>query len=296
MNRSDLAALQTFVTIAEQGSLRAAARALGVNPPAVSHQLKSFEERLGATLFLRSTRSLTLTDAGRALLEGCGHLLGAMDEALEAVRIAATAGAGRLRITLPHRAWQVIVAPKLAAFQSDHPNIELDLTIDESLTDVVAQGFHAGIRLGDHLQDNMIAVRLSRDEEAALVASPEYIERRGVPACAEELLRHDCIRHRRISTGRVAPWRLRGPRGEVTVEVGGSLIVNDLRTIVDAARLGLGIGWSLKRGVQDDLDRGDLVQVLPALTPPRPGFFLYYPQSFRNFGLLRAFADHMRAR
>lgn len=295
MDRPDLSALQTFLTIAQHGSLRAAARALGVNPPAVSHQLKTFEERLGTPLFLRSTRSVTLTDAGRTLYEGSSHLLGAVGEALDAVRDAAKSRSGRLRMTLPYRAWQVIVAPKIKAFQAAYPDIELDLTIDEALTDIITRGFHAGIRLGDHLQDNMIAVRLSHSEEAAFVAAPDYLGRHGVPARPEDLLHHVCIRHRQVSSGRISEWLFRSPKGEeVSVEAGGTLILNDLRTVVDAARRGLGIGWSLKRGIQEDLDRGALVQVLPEFTLPRPGFFLYFPKPVQQLGLLRAFVEYFR--
>jgi DNA-binding transcriptional LysR family regulator len=294
MDRSDLSALQTFVAIAERGSLRAAARHLRVNPPAVSHQLKRFEERLGAPLFLRSTRSVSLTDAGRALYENSRHLLGGLEMALEGTKEMAGARSGRLRIALPFRAWQLIIAPRLGDFYEAYPGLELDLTIEEGLTDIVARGFHAGIRLGDHLQDDMIAVRLSQTEEAAYVASPDYLERHGTPQRPEELLRHVCIRHRQVSSGRLSEWRFMGENEEVAVAVGGALIVDDLRLVVDAARRGLGIGWSLRRGVQGDLDRGALVQVLPEITPPRPGFFLYFPRSLRQVELLRAFVEHFR--
>lgn len=294
MDRADLPALQTFVTIAEQGSLRAAARVLGVNPPAVSHQLKIFEARLGTSLFLRSTRSVTLTDAGQALYDGSSHLLGAVEEALDVARDAAKARSGRLRITLPYRAWQLIVAPKLETFRTAYPGIELDLTIDEALTDLFTHGFHAGIRLGDHLQDNMIAVRLSHSEDAAFVAAPDYLQKHGVPACPEDLLHHACIRHRQPSSGRISAWHLSGAHGAVSVEAHGTLILNDLRTVIDASRRGLGIGWSLKRGIQEDLDGGSLVQVLREFTPSRPGFFLYFPKAVQRLGLLRAFIEHFR--
>lgn len=146
MNRSDLHALQTFLAIADQGSLRAAARVLGVNPPAISHQLKNFEDRLGTPLFVRTTRSVTLTDAGQTLYDGSRYLLGAIQDTVDNTRNAAQAKTGQLRITLPFRAWQVIVAPKLAGFQDAYPGIELDLTIEESLTDIIQGGFHAGVR------------------------------------------------------------------------------------------------------------------------------------------------------
>ncbi|AZO10376.1 MULTISPECIES: LysR family transcriptional regulator [unclassified Mesorhizobium] len=294
MDRSDLPALQAFVVIARQGSLRAAARVLGVNPPAISHQLKTFEERLGTALFLRSTRSVTLTDAGRALYESSSHLLAALDEALGSVRNAARARSGRLRITLPFRAWQVILAPRIAAFQQAYPEIVLDLTIDEALTDVVARGFHAGIRLGDYLQDEMIAVRLSPFEEAAYVAAPDYLKRYGVPSRPQDLLDHVCIRHRQVTSGRLSEWRFNGPEGDLSVEVDGPLIMDDMRAVVDAARLGLGIGWSLRRGVQQDLDNGALLQVLSRFTPSRPGFFVYFPKSLQHLGPLRAFIEHFR--
>lgn len=295
MNRADLAALQTFLTIADQGSLRAAARVLGVNPPAVSQQLKAFEQRLGTALFLRSTRSVTLTDAGRGLYAGSSHLLSALSESLDAVRTIAKAHSGRLRITLPYRAWQILVAPKLAAFKRRYPDIELDLAIDEALTDIVAGGFHAGIRLGDHLQDNWLAVPLSRSEPAAYVAAPGYLAAQGMPQRPEDLLQHCCIRHRQMSSGRLSPWLFNGSEGEISVAIEGALIVNDLRTVVDAACRGLGIGWSLKRGVQGELDSGALVQVLEPFTQSKPGFFLYFPKSLQQLGLLRVFIDHFRA-
>ncbi len=295
MNRLDLAALQTFVTIADEGSLRAAARALGVNPPAVSHQLKRFEERLGTPLFLRSTRSVTLTDAGRALYEGSRHLLSAVADAVDASRDAGRANTGRLRIALPYRAWQLIVAPRLGTFQAACPGIELDLAIEEGLTDIVARGFHAGIRLGDYLQDDMIAIRLSAGEDAAYVASPDYLATHGAPTSPADLLDHICIRHRQVSSGRLSDWTFVEGQSEISVAARGTLIVDDLRTVVDAARRGLGIGWSLRRGVAGDLASGALVEVLADVTPPRPGFFLYYPKSLKAFGLLRAFIDHFRA-
>ena len=294
MDRSDLFALQTFLAIAEQGSLRAAARYLGVNPPAVSHQLKTFEDRLGTPLFLRNTRSVTLTDTGRALYESSRHLLGGVERALDDARAAGTRRSGRLRITLPFRAWQIIVVPRLEAFQQIYPDVELDLTIEEGLTDIVAQGFHAGIRLGDHLQDDMTAVRLSRIEDGAYVASPAYLERRGTPTRPEDLLHHTCIRHRQVSSGEISRWSFSDGDTDQTVGVGGGLIVDDLRIVVDAALRGFGIGWSLRRGVQDQLDNGQLVQVLTETTPARPGFFLYFPGMLKQFSLLRSFIEHFR--
>ena len=292
MERADLVALQTFVTIVRHGSLRAAARVLGVNPPAISHQLKAFEERLGTPLLLRTTRSIALTDAGRDLLESCELLLEAVDDALEATRDADHANAGRLRITLPFRAWQIIIAPRLRSFQSSYPKIELELTIDEKLTDIVTNGFHAGIRLGDRLQDNMIAVRLSDVEETALVASPDYVARYGEPNTPEDLLSHTCIRYRGINSGRIEAWRFRSRDGVFLIDVNGGLVLNDFRTIVQAAQLGCGIGWSLKRGVDKDILQEKLVEVLAGSLAPKPGFHLYFPATLKKSSVLRVFIDH----
>jgi len=292
MKRTDLYGLQVFLSIAEHGSLRAAATAMGVNPPAISLQLKAFEESLGTALFTRSTRSVTLTDAGRDLLQGTRHMLGAIDGAFEAAREAGPTRSGELRITLPYRAWQLIVAPKLDAFKSAYPGIVLNLSFHEGLTDIVAEGFHAGIRLGDHLQNDMIARRLTPPQHGAYIAAPAYLAKHGTPCRPADLLNHDCIRHQQISAGRIAEWRFQENGEEITVKVTGRLILNDLRTVVEAAKQGHGIGWSLRPGIEDDLTRGSLVEVLDAFVPKRPGFFLYFPKPLARLGILRAFIDH----
>ncbi|MGL5011847.1 MAG: LysR substrate-binding domain-containing protein, partial [Paracoccaceae bacterium] len=138
--------------------------------------------------------------------------------------------------------------------------------------------------------------RLSASEPAAYVASPDYLHRHGLPQRPDDLLHHRCILHRQISGRQITEWRFDGPDGDVVAEVTGSLIVNDLRSVVDAARSGFGIGWSLYRGVADDIERGNLIQVLAACTPARPGFFLYFPKSLQQFGPLRCFIDHFRHR
>ncbi|SFU21814.1 LysR family transcriptional regulator [Mesorhizobium sp. YR577] len=292
MTRAELPGLQTFLTIAELGSLRAAARALGVNPPTISHQLKVFEERLGTPLLTRNTRSVTMTDAGRALFISTRHLVGAIEVALDTARDAAENKSGQLRITLPYRAWQLIIAPKLAAFETAYPDVELEFAINEALVDIVSEGFHAGIRLGDHLQNDMIARRLSRPQDGAYIASPDYLARYGHPSNPGDLLSHSCIRHRQITSGRIAEWRFKTPGSEISVAVSGRLIFNDLRTVVEAARQGFGIGWSLRAGVEEELARGYLIEILPEFCVQRPAFYLYFPKSLARLGILRSFIEH----
>ena len=292
MNRTDLGGLRTFLTIVECGTLRAAGGDLGVNPSAVSQQLKAFEAALGSALFVRSTRSVALTDTGQALYERTHHLMHEIDAALDAVRHMARSTSGRLRITLPYRAWQLALAPRVTAFQDRFPDIELDLSIDEELKDIVSNGFHAGIRLGDYLADEMIAVALTKPLDGAFVASKEYLQEKGLPREPADLLRHECIRYRQIRSGKVAPWLFDVDGVETRVDVSGRLIFSDLRSIADAAAQGLGIGWSLRDGVAAQIASGELIEVLRDYTPKRPRFYLYFPRQLKDMTSLRAFIDH----
>lgn len=292
MSRAELSGLRTFLAIVEHGTMRAAAHDLGVNPSAVSQKLKAFEDVLGSALFVRDTRSVSLTDAGQALYDRTHQLMGEIDTALDATRHSASATTGQLRITLPYRAWQLALAPHMAAFQAKNPDIELDFSINEELTDIVAGSFHAGIRLGDFLTDDMIAVALTQPLEGAYVASKEYLEKHGTPKTPADLLEHDCIRYRRISAQRIAPWTFEIDGAEVQVDVSGRLTFNDLRSVMDAAMRGFGIGWSLRAGIEELIISGELVEVLPTYTPNRPRFYLYFPKQLKNMGRLRAFIDH----
>lgn len=292
MGRADLSGLQTFLAIVEHGTMRAAAHELGVNPSAVSQKLKAFEDVLGSALFVRDTRSVSLTDAGQALHDRTHHLMGEIDTALDATRHSASTTSGELRITLPYRAWQLALAPRMAAFQSKNPDIELNFSIDEELTDIVSGGFHAGIRLGDFLTDEMIAVALTQPLDGAYGASKDYLEKHGTPQIPADLLKHDCIRYRQITAQRIAPWAFEVDGAEVQVDVAGRLIFNDLRSVMDAAIHGFGIGWSLRAGIEAQIASGELVEVLPNYTPKRPRFYLYFPKQLKNMSRLRAFIDH----
>lgn len=292
MNRADLTGLRTFLAIAECGTLRAAGRNLGVSPSAMSQQLKIFEGILGSALFIRNTRSVSFTDAGQTLYDRTHHLMAEIDAALDTTRRAASSVSGQLRITLPYRAWQLALAPRIAAFQTLYPNLELDLSIDEELIDIVSGGFHAGIRLGDYLADEMIAVALTQPLGGAYVASKSYLEKHGVPKEPVDLLKHECIGYRQISDQQMTPWLFEVNGSEMRVGVSGRLVFNDLRSVVDAALEGLGIGWSLREGVVGQITSGELVEVLPKYTPHRPGFYLYFPKQLKDMARLRAFINH----
>lgn len=294
MNMMPFGGLNVFLAVAEHGSLRKAAAALGVQPPAISYQLKALEQRIGTDLFARTTRSVHLTDAGQALLARAGPALAELGNALEDARNASGATKGAIRLTLPYVAYEMTIARKLRAFQLQHPHIELDLSFDEAFVDVVAGGFHAGIRLGDHIQRDMIAVRLCPPFKETVFAAPSYLRKHGRPRQPRDLLQHNCIRYRYIASGRFAEWRFKARTGVIAVNVNGSLIVNSTSALVNAAIDGIGIGWLFQPAVKNELSAGTLESVLSGYCLEQPGYFLYFPRSSGRAHAFKAFVDFMR--
>jgi len=296
MERISTTGLEVFLAIARHGSLRAAAAALRVQPPAVSQHLKAFETEIGVSLFTRTTRSVQLTDAGRALLQRAEPAFAELREALESARGVGLARKGIIRLTLPYRAYQLTIAPHLAEFQGLYPEIALELSFNEGLVDIVREGFHAGIRLGDRIDQDMIAIRLTPPLKGAYFAAPSYLASHGGPRHPRDLLQHNCIRYRNIASGAIAEWRFAGPEGVYAVDVTGNLIFNNFRSVVDAALAGLGIGWSLRAGVAEELRAGGLVSLLDRHIVTRPGFYLYFPRANGRIEILRLFIEFMKRR
>ncbi len=295
MSRLPFSGLEVFLAVAEHGSLRRAAAALGVQPPAVSYQLKALEQRIGTALFIRTTRSVQLTDAGRSLLAKAQPAVTELGEALEDARRSGRARKGTIRLTLPYVAYQLTIQERLATFQSQFPEIELELSFNEAFVDIVSEGFHAGVRLGDHIHDDMIAVRLSPPLKEVVFAAPAYFDKHGRPDHPKDLLRHNCIRYRYIASKRFAEWQFHGEQGITTVDVRGTLIVNSTNALISAARAGLGVGWLFRATVEDDLQAGTLESVLVDHSIERPGYFLYYPKANARIEVLRVFIDFMKA-
>lgn len=294
MVKLPVSGLEVFLAIAEQRSLRGAAATLGVRPPAISYRLKALEDQIGVTLFTRTTRSVQLTDAGRALLKRVRPAMAEVGEAMEEARGMGKARKGTIRLTLPYIAYELAIAPALAAFQKKFPEVELDLSFNEAFVDIVAEGFHAGVRMGDHIHEDMIAVRLTPPLKVVYFASPGYLERHGRPEQPEDLLRHNCIRYRYIGSRRIAEWQFSGAEGIISVDVKGGLIVNSTNALIHAARSGLGIGWLFRANIDDDLRSGRLVSVLDGFAIERPGFFLYYPRGSSWLEILRIFVEFMK--
>ena len=296
MVRLPVAGLEVFLAIAEHGSLRRAAAALGVQPPAISHQLKAFEAQIGVSVFARTTRSVHLTDAGRALLKRARPAVSELGEALDEARGLSRARSGTVRISLPYVAYQLAIAPKLAAFQARYPGIELELSFDEAFVDIVQAGFHAGVRMGDHIREDMVAVRLTPPLHEVFFAAPSYLKTHGRPQSPEDLLRHNCIRYRYIASRKIAAWQFRRAHGIASIDVRGGLIVDSTNAVIHAVRSGLGIGWLFRPNIEEELRSGALESILDRYAIQRPGYFLYYLRETARMEILRIFIDFMRHR
>ena len=244
--RLPLSTLEVFAAIARHGSLRAAADQLGIKPSTVSHQLKALEEQLGTALFIRTTRSVNLTEAGRALMRGAGPAFEQLSEAVESARSVGHAARGSLKLAMPEFAYCLLLGPALRSFCQCYPEIEVELSLTDALSDILGEELHAGFRLGDRIAEDMVAVRLTPPLPLTVAASPGYLEAFGRPAFPKDLLDHSCIRYRFQSAGRVAPWRFQGADGEYSVDVRGKLIVNTLPASVDLASQGLGFVYTFR--------------------------------------------------
>ncbi|MGH8780231.1 LysR family transcriptional regulator [Paraburkholderia sp.] len=275
MEPDALDGLGVFVRVAEARSFTAAAIAMGVTPSAISHTIRQLENRLDVRLFNRTTRSVSLTEAGAAFLARIQPLVSELSNAVEDVAGSSGKPAGIVRLNVPRTASIVLLEPLLREFLDAHPDIGLDITLDNGLTDVVSQGFDAGIRFGDVLEKDMMAVPLQPDLRVAIVASPDYLARRGVPDHPFALREHDCVHFRMGSTGTLYRWEFERGGESVQIEVGGRLTTNDSLVVLQAALDGVGIAYLFDRYVERFIRSGQLVRVLEEWSPTA-GLYLYY--------------------
>ncbi|KAB2672983.1 LysR family transcriptional regulator [Ochrobactrum sp. LMG 5442] len=293
MNRSQLSQLAVLAAVAAHGSFRGAARELAIAPSAVSHAVATLEDGLGVRLLARTTRSVAPTEAGRRLLERLAPALAEIDQALGAALETKDRPAGILRISAPLVATQLMLAPRLGEFARLYPDITLDLRIDNAFTDIVAAGFDAGVRLGENLEADMIAVRLGGPQRGAVVGSPAYFEARPAPSHPRDLARHRCLRQR-FPGGRLYRWEFEKNGQIVEIGVEGPLIANDNGILLEAALAGAGLVWLFEDYTRDFLPEGRLVRVLEDWCAPFEGFHLYYPSRRQMRPALRAFIDFYR--
>ena len=292
--RLPLATIEVFTAIARHGSQRAAADALGIKPATVSHQLKTLEDQLGTALFIRTTRSLSLTDAGRALYRGAGPAFKQLGEAVESAQSAGHAARGKLRLAMPEFVFSMLVGPLLAGFSQEYPEIEVELRLTDALSDILDEELHAGFRLGDRIAQDMVAVRVSAALPLAVAACPDYLQAHGHPQHPRELQAHQCIRYRFQSSGRFAPWDFCDGDQEFRVDVQGKFITNTIPTSLDLAKAGLGLVYTFERYVQEDFSAGVLKQVLIDYLPKTPSIFIYFPREYRAMVPLRCLLNYLK--
>jgi DNA-binding transcriptional LysR family regulator len=292
-------ALRAFRAIAEHGSFTRAAAALDLTASALSQTVQQLELRLGTRLLQRTTRRVGLTEAGRELLERITPALDELDLALDATRQHGDRPRGTVRLTVPSVVAQTVIQPMLGEFMARWPEVQLDIRVEDGLTDLVAEGLDAGFRLGERLQRDVVAVPIGGPLRSVVVGAPAYFQRHGYPKEPKALQRHNCIKYRMISSGAIYRWEFahrggaqKGRWFEVGVE--GSLTVNDAALALRAAEDGIGLTYLLELSARAALDAGRLQSVLDPWLPPFDGLHLYYPSRFQVPPKLRVFIDFMR--
>lgn len=295
MERRELNDLQAFATIARERSFTRAAAVLRMTPSALSHAMRGLEERLGVRLLARTTRSVAPTDAGTHLLASLVPALADIEHGLSALGEWRQALAGNVRITTFPYAAQMVLVPALPAFLLAHPEVRVEVSVDNSLTDLVAGGFDAGIRFGEHVDKDMIAIRVGPDLRTIVVGTPGYFERHPPPETPADLARHACIGYRLKSTGGLLPWEFEYEGREIKMHVSGPLIADEVPLALAATRAGAGLGYVMDHEVADDLAAGRLVQVLDAYCPTFPGYYLYHPSRRQTPPALRALIDWLKS-
>ena len=286
--------VEACLSVAQHRSFRRAAADLGVTPSAVSQAVRTLETRIGAAMFIRTTRSVGLTEAGARFL---ARAKPAFEELVAAGAVARDLGqrpSGLLRLTAPRAAVPPILQPLIASFCRAYPEVEVEISADEELVDIAAGGFDAGIRMGQFIAADMVAVRLTPPFRFIVVGSPDYLHRRGKPTQPDDLREHACLRLRR-SNGALGLWSLKGNGSPIDIAVSGPLIANDFPTVLGAALEGLGLAQVPAPIAADAVKAGRLVEALASFAPTVPGVFLYYPGRRQILPKLRAFIDHIKS-
>ena len=291
-----LSQLAVFLTVARLRSFSAAARELRVSTSAVSQSVRQLEEQLRVTLLVRTTRSVSLTDEGRRLVESAGPALGQAIDALTQVSARPGELVGRLRLSMPRTAVPFVVTPMLATFHERYPRLQLEIILDERFVDIVAEGYDAGVRLTEAIERDMVQVRLTDAFRFIVVGAPSYLARHGTPERPEDLLDHECITYRSLSTGGLYAWELERGRKSWRVPVRGALVTNDSQMGAAVAEEGVALAYVAEPAVATQLRDGRLQRVLEVYAPTVPGFFLFYPRRAQRSPLLRAFVDTARER
>ena len=286
--------VQAFLTVGRLRSFSAAARELGVSRSAVSQSVRQLEEQLSVVLLTRTTRSVSLTEAGRRLVETAAPALGQLLSALHEVGAAPGETVGRLRLSVPRSAYPFVIGPVLPKFRERHPRVDVELVFDDRFVDIVAGGFDAGIRLEEYVERDMVGVRLTDAFRFVVVGAPSYLERRGTPERPEDSSKHECLTFRSESTGSLYAWELERGRRSWRVPVRGGIVVNDGLFCTTLAEQGLGLAYAFEPLVTEQIQAGRLRRVLEPFAPSVAGLFLYYPTRSQHSAALRSFVETVR--
>ena len=287
--------VEAFLSVAHHRSFRKAAAELGVTPSAISQAVRALEARVGAALFIRTTRSVGLSEAGARFHSRAKPAFEELVAASEVARDLGQRPAGLLRLTAPRAVVPILLETLIASFCQAYPEVEVEIAARADLVDIAAEGFDAGVRLGQFIEADMIAVRLTPSFPLTVVGSPDYLRRRQRPELIDDLRRHACLRMRR-SNGSITPWSFVNGNEAVEVIVSGPFIANDMPTMLGAAVEGLGLAQVPEPIAAGAVKAGKLVRVLEPFAPVAPGVFLYYPGNRQMMPKLRAFIDHVKSR
>lgn len=296
MKRDELNDLAAFVAVAEAGSFTRAAAKLDMSQSALSHAIQQLEERLGIRLLARTTRSVSPTEAGRRLLRTLKPALTDIYAEIAGLSELRDKPAGTLRITTVKHAAVSVLMPKLRCFMAEHPDITIEVSADEALMDIVAGNFDAGVRLGERLENDMIAVRIGPEIRSAIVGSPAYFGRHPVPLTPHDLTQHNCINYRQTGSGGLYAWEFEKNGQELSVRVAGSLVFSDADLIMQAALDGHGLATTFETQAEEHVASGRLIRVLEDWCAPYPGFFLYYPSRRQTPPAMLALIEALRYR
>jgi DNA-binding transcriptional LysR family regulator len=290
--RNDLGELAAFAAVAEERSFTRAAVRLGISQSALSHSMRGLEKRLGLQLLARTTRSVSPTAAGTALLQDLAPALERIERSLADARKQRERPAGRIRLIIPRTAANMVLLPKLAQFARTYPEIVLEVTSSNDPVDLVAGEYDAGVQIGEFIQRDMIAVRVSKDMRLAVVGSPQYFKSHKTPRTPQDLKDHACIGFR-FSSG-IYRWEFEKGRKTLTVNPQGPATFDDPDLVIQAVINGVGIGMAMEEPLKERIAKGRLVQVLSDWCPTFPGYFLYYPSRRNQPAALAALINTLR--
>jgi DNA-binding transcriptional LysR family regulator len=294
MRNGDFSDLAAFIAVAEAGSFTRAAAKLGLSQSALSYSVRMLEQRLGVRLISRTTRSLSLTDAGERMLKSLRPAFDHIDNEVAAVTALRDKPTGTIRITTFRHAARSVLWPVLSKFLSEYPDIEVELSVDEGLTDIVASRFDAGIRIGEQVQKDMVAVRIGPDLRMAVVGSPAYFEKRKIPETPRDLGDHLGVSYRQTTGGGLYAWEFARNGEELEVRMNGPLVINDGEMLEEAALDGLALAYTFESQVARYIEEGRLIRVLDDWCPPFAGYHLYYPSRRQHTAAFALLVEALR--